>query len=356
MKYALIGCGMISPNHINAALETGLEIAALCDLVEENRQKALSLIPEEKRAGVKLYADHKTMLAEVQPELVAIALGSGLKKRLACDCLNAGVNVIVEKPIALSLEEADAMVACARENGKTLCINHQLRFCPSVRAIRAAVQDGSFGQMYHAAAQIRRNRNQAYFDAGKWRGTWKNDGGTLMNQCIHYTDLLEWILGDVEEVFAYTDRLAHPYIEAEDMGLSLVKFKSGAYAMIEGTVNTYPKNLSDSMAFFGEKGTISVSGKYLDQAERWMFSDGTASLADSLAKYDIEDVGTGHVPLYRDMIEAIETGREPVCSGEEGRRALELVLGIYESAATGKPVRFPLPGGSTMDYVGRFDA
>lgn len=355
MKYALIGCGMISANHIRAALETGLEIAALCDLVEENREKALALIPEEKRGSVTLYADYRAMLAEQKPELTAAALGSGVKRQIVCDCLEAGSNVIVEKPIALSLEDADAMIDAARKNGVKLCVNHQLRFCPSVRALRAAAADGSFGRLLHGAAQIRRNRNKAYFDAGKWRGTWKNDGGTLMNQCIHYTDLLQWIFGDVDEVFAYTDRLTHPYIEAEDMGLALIRFKSGAYAAVEGTVNVFPNNLSDSLAVFGETGTVSVSGKYLDAAERWQFADGTESLAQSLEKYAVADMGTGHTPLYRDMIDAVETGREPVCSGIEGRKALELVLGIYESAATGKPVRFPLSRGSTMDYVGRFD-
>ena len=355
MRYALIGCGMISPNHIRAAVETGLEIVALCDLVEENRAKALALIPEEKRGGVKLYADHREMLEKECPDLTAVALGSGIKRQIVCDCLDAGSHVIVEKPIALSLEDADAMMEAAERNRRKLCVNHQLRFCPSVRALHALSRDGSFGKLLHGAAQVRRNRNKAYFDAGKWRGTWKNDGGTLMNQCIHYTDLLQWIFGDAEEVFAYTDRLTHPYIEAEDMGLALVKFTSGAYAVIEGTVNVYPNNLSDSLAVFGSDGTVSVSGKYLDNAERWQFADGTASLADSLAKYSVEDMGAGHTPLYRDMIEAIEQDREPVCSAREGRRALELVLGIYESAASGRPVRFPLQRGATTDYIGRFD-
>ena len=325
MKYALIGCGMISSAHIKAALETGLEIAALCDIREENARNALAQIPEEKRAAVAVYSDFGKMLSEARPELVALALGSGVKRSIACACMEAGANVIVEKPIALSLEDADAMIAAARKNNVKFCVNHQLRFTPSVRAVKAAADSGAFGRMYHAAAQVRRNRNRAYFDAAPWRGTWKDDGGTLMNQCIHYTDLLQWVLGDVEEVFAYTDRLAHPYIEAEDMGLALVRFKSGAYAVIEGTVNVYPNNLSDSMAFFGELGTVSVSGKYLDEAQRWQFSDGSTVLAESLEKY-----------------------------GEEGRKALELVLGIYASAASGKPVRFPLPGGATTDYTGRF--
>ena len=125
--------------------------------------------------------------------------------------------------------------------------------------------------------------------------------------------------------------------------------------MRPGTVNVYPNNLSDALAVFGETGTVSVSGKYLDQVERWQFENGTDSLPGAIEKYAVADMGTGHTPLYRDMIDAIEHDREPVCSGIEGRKALELVLGIYESAASGKPVRFPLSRGSTMDYVGRFD-
>ena len=354
MKYALIGCGMISAAHIKAALETGLEIAALCDLEEANARKALETIPEDLRARTAIFTDYRKMLTEVKPELVALALGSGVKRAISCDCMDAGANVIVEKPVALSLEDADAMIAAAKRNHVKLCVNHQLRFCPSVRAIKAACDSGAFGRMYHATAQVRRNRSKAYFDAAPWRGTWKDDGGTLMNQCIHYTDLLQWILGDVEEVFAYTDRLAHPYIEAEDMGLALVRFKSGAYASIEGTVNVFPNNLSDSMAFFGEQGTVSVSGKYLDEAQRWQFADGTQKLAESLEKYAIGDMGGGHTPLYRDMINAIEQDRAPICSGAEGRKALELVLAIYSSAASGKPVRFPLEYGATTDYTGRF--
>ena len=354
MKYALIGCGMIAPAHIRAALDTGLEIAALCDVNDANARKILELIPEERRSQTAVYTDHRCMLDAVRPELVALALGSGIKRTIACDCMEAGANVITEKPIALSLEDADAMIACAEKNGVKLCVNHQLRFCPSVRAIRAAAQDDAFGKMYHATAQIRRNRNRAYFEAASWRGTWKDDGGTLMNQCIHYTDLLQWIMGDVEEVFAYTDRLAHPYIEAEDMGLALVRFRSGAYASIEGTVNVFPNNLGDSMAFFGENGTVAISGKYLDEPQRWQFADGTSSMAESMMKYGIRDLGGGHTPLYRDMIDAILHHYEPVCSGREGRKALELVLAIYESAATGKPVRLPLGHGSSVDYTGRF--
>lgn len=354
MRYALIGCGMISPNHVKAAMETGLEIAALCDISEENRRKALELIPEDRRGGVRLYADYRAILAETRPELVALALGSGVKKQISVDCMRAGANVIVEKPIALSLSDADEMTAAAKECGVRLCVNHQLRFGRTVRALKAEVDAGRFGKLFHGTVQIRRNRNKAYFDAGKWRGTWAQDGGTLMNQCIHYTDLLQWFMGDVEEVFAYTDRLAHPYTEAEDMGLALVKFKSGAYGMIEGTVNVYPRNLSDALALFGETGTVSLEGKTLDDVRAWNFADAPFSRDDALTAFDIPDMGGGHVPIYRDMIQAIRENREPLCSADEGRKALELVLAIYKSRKTGLPVKLPLSGFASIDMAGTF--
>lgn len=356
MTYGLIGCGMISPNHIKAALDNGLEIVALCDVVEENRQKALALIPEEQRACVRLYADHREMLDELHPQLVAIALGSGQKKRLACDCMAAGSSVIVEKPIALSLAEADEMIAAAGKYGVKLCVNHQLRFGKTVRAVWKQAREGRFGRLLYGTVQVRRNRNKAYFDAAKWRGTWAQDGGTLMNQCIHYTDLLQWFMGSpVTEVFAYTDNCLHPYTEAEDMGLGLVRFANGAYGLIEGSIDTYPKNLSDGMSLFGENGCVVLDDKSLENVQAWRFAAGPQSRDEALAAYGIEDMGSGHTPLYADMKAALEQGREPLCSGAEGRRALELVLAFYKSAAEGKPVQLPLTGCATTDFIGRFD-
>lgn len=357
VKYALIGCGMISPNHIKAALESGLEITALCDLVEENRQKALELIPQEKRTDVALYADYRQMLAERRPQLVAIALGSGLKKRISVDCMRAGANVIVEKPIALSLADADEMIAEAKKAGVLLCVNHQLRFGDTVRALKAEVEAGYFGELLHGTVQVRRNRNKAYFDAAKWRGTWEQDGGALMNQCIHYTDLLQWFMGcDVKEVMAYTDRLAHPYVETEDLGLALVKFENGAYGMIEGTINVYPKNLSDSMALFGRTGTVSLSGKTLDDVQAWNFEGGPQSRDEALERFKVSPMGGGHTPLYQNVIDAIERGAPLLCPPEDGRKALELVLAIYRSAYEHRPVKLPLEEISTTDFLEMFGA
>ena len=355
MKYALIGCGMISPNHIKAALANDLEIVALCDLVEENRSKVLELIPEDKRVGVTLYENHLEMLEKEHLDLVAIALGSGLKRKLSVDCMKAGANVIVEKPIALSLDDADFMIKTAEECDVKLIVNHQLRFGETVRALKAESESGNFGKLLHGTVQVRRNRNKAYFDAGKWRGTWANDGGTLMNQCIHYTDLLQWVMGSkVEEVFAYTDRMTHPYIEAEDLGLAVLKFKNGAYATIEGTVNTYPKNLSDSMAVFGESGTVSLRGKALNDVEAWNFAEGPQNRDEAIEFFNIEDMGTGHVPLYKYAIDVINGAPDILCPASDSKEALELILAIYMSAAEGRPVKLPLKRGSTLDYKGRF--
>lgn len=355
LRYALIGCGMIAPSHIKAALNSELDIIAVCDLLQENRTRIIELLPEERRKRVKEYTDYNEMLNSLKPELVAIALGSGLKKKVSIDCMKAGANVIVEKPIALSLSDADEMIEASKEHDVKLVVNHQLRFGRTVRAVKSAVENGYFNKVFHGTVQIRRNRNQAYFEAAKWRGTWAQDGGTLMNQCIHYTDLLQWVIGsDVSEVFAYTDRLAHPYIEAEDMGLALVKFKNGAYGMIEGTINIYPKNLNDSLAIFGETGTVSLEGKTLEEVKAWDFKIGPEDIESAINCFHIEDLGEGHIPLYRNTIDVIQKGSIPLCSAEDGRKALELVLAIYKSQKSGAPVKLPLDDFSTMDMYGEF--
>lgn len=245
LRYALIGCGRISPNHAAACLANAdeLEPVAVCDPVAQRR----SILKEHfQDPALRGYADYREMLLKERPQLVAIATESGKHAQIALDCLEAGCNLIVEKPIALSLEDADRIIALADQKGLKVCACHQNRFNKSVQKIRKAVEDGRFGRMLHGTAHIRWNRNKAYYDQAKWRGTWEQDGGALMNQCIHNIDLLRWMMGDgVAEVMAYTDRLAHDYIEAEDLGLALVRFTNGSYGVIEGTTNVYPKNLED---------------------------------------------------------------------------------------------------------------
>lgn len=355
MKYALIGCGRISPNHIEAAKNNGLDFVAMCDVLPEAMQEKSERFSLD---FVRRYTDYKQLLVKEKPELVAIATESGKHAKIALTCIEAGCNVIIEKPIALSLADADAIIRAAKKKGVLVCANHQNRFNKSVQYIRKALEEERFGRLSHGAAHVRWNRGASYYTQAPWRGTWAQDGGCLMNQCIHNIDLLRWMMGDdVEEVMAYTDRLVHPYLEAEDLGLAIVKFKNGSYGLIEGTTNVYPKNLEETLYIFGEKGTVKAGGVSDNIIEEWCFAD---DLDDSdMVKTTYGEnppnvYGFGHTPLYADMIDAIQTGRPPYVDGEAGKRALELVLAIYKSAAEHRPVKLPLKDCSTMDFVGRF--
>lgn len=356
MKYALIGCGRISPNHIEAAKNNHLEFVAMCDIVPEVMQEKSDKFELE---AVHKYTDYKELLEKEKPELVAITTESGKHAAIALDCIAAGCHVIIEKPIALSIADADAIIEAGKKAGVVVCANHQNRFNKSVQYIRRALETDRFGRLFHGAAHVRWNRGKGYYDQAPWRGTWAQDGGCLMNQCIHNIDLLRWMMGDeVEEVMAYTDQLEHPYLETEDLGMALVKFKNGSYGLIEGTTNVYPKNLEETLYLFGEKGTAKAAGTSDNIIEEWRFADELDD-PEEVKKLFSENppnvYGFGHTPLYADVIEAIKTGRKPLVDAEAGKRALELVLAIYKSAAEHRPVKLPLKECSTMDFVGRFD-
>lgn len=356
MRYALIGCGRISPNHIAAAKANGLEFVGICDINEEMLQDKITRF---NLGYVHKYTNYLEMLKEEKPELVAIATESGKHAEIALNCIEEGCNLIIEKPIALSLADADAIINAAKEKGVKVCANHQNRFNRSVRKIREAMENGRFGRLFYGTAHVRWCRNENYYTQAKWRGTWEQDGGALMNQCIHNIDLLRWMMGDeVEEVYGMTDRLNHPYIEAEDLGVAVIKFKNGSYGIVEGTTNVYPKNLEETLYLFGEKGTVKAGGQSVNRIEVWKFADGLEEPEDVIAEFAENPpnvYGYGHTPLYADVIDAIRSGREPYINGEAGKRALELVLAIYKSAAEGKPVKLPLDDCSTIDFKGRFD-
>ena len=356
MRYALIGCGRISPNHIVAALENKLEIIALCDVVKENIEDKIKKF--ELSSDIFQYTDYKQMLAENDFDLVTIATESGKHAQIAFDCIEAGCNVIIEKPMALSLSDADRIIEKAKEKGVKVCVSHQNRFNKSILKIRDAVDKGRFGKLFYGTAHVRWCRDYEYYNRAKWRGTWEQDGGALMNQCIHNIDLLRWMMGDeIIEVAGMTDRLNHSYIEAEDLGIAIVKFANGGYGIIEGTTDVYPKNLEETLYLFGEKGTVKAGGQSVNVIEEWRFSDMLDDPKEVKAEFHENPpnvYGYGHRPMYADVIDAIKNNREPAVNGEAGRRALELVLAIYKSAATGEIVKFPLSNCSTMDFDGRF--
>lgn len=357
MKYALIGCGRISANHVVAANNNSLDIVGVCDIDDsciEDKVKKFSFL-----SSVNRYNDYKEMLEKEKPELVAIATESGKHAAIALDCINSGCHVIIEKPIALSLKDADAIIEAAEKNNVKVCACHQNRFNSAIKKIHEALEMDRFGKLMHGTAHIRWARDHEYYDRAKWRGTWEQDGGALMNQCIHDIDLLRWLMGDeIDEVIGMTDRLKHPYIEAEDMGLALIKFKNGSYGIVEGTVNVFPRNLEETLYIFGEKGTVKAGGEAVNLIQEWRFSDYIDEPGKIIEKYSEMPpnvYGYGHTKLYADVVDAIKNDRAPLVDAEAGRRALELVLAIYKSAAEGKSVKLPLDECSTMDFVGRFE-
>lgn len=357
MRYGLIGCGRIAPNHIEAARNCGIDIVAICDINTDR------MVQTSKRFGlsenVRHYEDYKQMLAREKMQLVAICTESGKHASIALDCIASGCHVIIEKPIALSLSDADAVIEAGHREGVVVCACHQNRFNKSIIKIREAVKEGRFGRLLHGAAHIRWNRGKQYYDQDEWRGTWEQDGGVLMNQCIHNIDLLRWMMGDdIDEVFAFTDNLNHPYLETEDLGLALIKFSNGAYGLIEGTSNVYPSNLEETLYLFGEKGTVKAGGKSVNKIDEWRFGDGKDTAEEIKARYHENPpnvYGFGHTPLYEDVVQAINEHREPYITGEDGRRALELVLAIYKSSSLGTSVKLPLKDASTLDYEGQFN-
>ena len=356
MRYALIGCGRISPNHIAAAVNNNLDIVALCDLAQDNIEYILSKLNILK--PICKYTDYKQKLEKEKPELVAIATESGKHAHIALDCIEAGCNLIIEKPIALSLEDAEAIIKKAEQKGVKVCVCYQNRFNKSIQKIREAVEEGRFGRLLYGTAHIRWNRGEDYYKQAKWRGTWEQDGGALMNQCIHNIDLLCWMMGnEMIEVVGMTGNLMHSFIEAEDLGMALVRFSNGSYGIIEGTTNIYPNNLEETLYIFGERGTVKAGGKSVNIIEEWQFADNLDDSEEVKLKYheNPENVyGFGHNPLYADMIDAIKTNREPYVTARDGKKSLELVLAIYKSAAEGKCIKLPLDSCSTIDFKGRF--
>jgi predicted dehydrogenase len=365
MKYkvALIGCGRISFKHIEAFVKNAdrMALIAVCDpVLGRGEEKVKEYQTHLAGTKVKIYADYKKLIAESQPDIVTIATESGKHKDIAIDCLNAGCHVICEKPMALSTKDADAMNKAAERAGKKLAVCFQNRFNAPVQKLRAALEAGRFGRVLHGMVQIRWNRNEAYYAEAPWRGTWTQDGGTLMNQCTHGIDLLQWMLGeDAVRVYAQTRRFLRP-IEAEDFGAAIVEFKSGAVGIIEGSADIYPTNINETFSVFGEKGSVVIGGLAVNKLETWRFADAGAlgdtedKILDPHEKDPPTVYGFGHGTLFKDFVEAIENNREPLVSGEKGKKSLEIILAIYKSQKTGKPVDLPC-NFSTIEMIGEFD-
>ena len=348
MKYALIGCGRIAVNHIKAALNNHLEIVAVCDVVPEKIDALLAKYNLAEDLSIKRYTDYRQMLSENEFVLASIATESGLHAQIAFDCIDAGVNIIIEKPMAMSMADAEEIIRRSDARGVKVAACHQNRFNVAVQETR---------RLSHGSIHVRWNRNRDYYDQAPWRGTWAQDGGCLMNQCIHGIDLLRWMMGDeVEEVYGVTRQQFHDYLEAEDVGLAVVKFKNGAVGTIEGTTNVYPKNLEETLYLFGEQGTVKIGGTSTNNIDVWRFADAEAADADKqgLREATSNVYGNGHTSLFADMMEAIEQNRKPYVDAVAGRNALEMVLAIYKSQKAGAPVKLPLQDFASTDMAGEF--
>ncbi len=357
MNYALIGCGRIAANHIKAAKNNQLNITAVCDVKPEAMETLLAKHGLERDTSIKRYTDYRRMLAENDLEIIAIATESGAHAEIALACIDQGIHVIIEKPIAMSMADADEIIRRGREKRVKVCACHQNRFNIAVQETRRALETGRFGELSHGSIHVRWNRNRDYYTQAPWRGTWAQDGGCLMNQCIHGIDLLRWMMGDkVEEVYGATRRQFHDYLECEDVGMAVVKFRNGAIGTIEGTANVYPKNLEETLYLFGRSGTVKIGGTSTNNIDVWDFAD--EAEADR-AKRGLQEVtsnvyGNGHTSLYADMIGAVREDRDPYVDAVAGRNALEMVLAVYQSSATGKPVKLPLKQCAALDFINQF--
>lgn len=358
MKYALIGCGRIAVNHIKAALNNKFDIVAVCDVLPKKMELLLEKCELQNDPSIARYIDYKEMLNKhPEVDLIAIATESGEHAKIALDCIDAKKNVVIEKPIAMSMSDANEIVNRAKEKGVKVSACHQNRFNVAVQKTRAALEAGRFGEMSHGSIHVRWNRDRNYYEQASWRGTWAQDGGCLMNQCIHGIDLLRWMMGEPVEVFAQTRQRFHNYLEAEDVGMACVKFADGSLATIEGTTNVYPKNLEECLYLFGEKGTVKIGGTSTNDIDVWDFSDETEDDQQNkgLKEQTSNVYGNGHTALYSDMEQAILNDRDPYVDAVAGRNALEMVLAIYKSQKTGLPVKLPLEDFASVEMSGEFE-
>lgn len=358
MKYALIGCGRIAVNHIKAALNNELEVVAVCDIIPKKMEELLAKQDLESDNSILRYTDYKQMLEE-HPEinLISIATESGIHAEIALYCIERKLNVIIEKPMAMSIGDADKIIEAAEKNHVKVSACHQNRFNVAIQKMRAALEAGRFGKLSHGSIHVRWNRNREYYDQASWRGTWEQDGGALMNQCIHGIDLLRWMMGnEIIKVYAETRQQFHHYLEAEDLGMAVVTFKNGTIATIEGSTNVYPKNLEETLYLFGENGTVKIGGTSTNNIDIWDFADETDADTENkgLKEATSNVYGNGHTSLFADVIDAIKKDRKPYVDAYAGKNALELVLAIYKSAAEGKAVNLPLKNCASIDFIGRF--
>jgi UDP-N-acetyl-2-amino-2-deoxyglucuronate dehydrogenase len=337
-RIALIGCGRIARNHFDAIAKIDeLTLVGVADAIEARARAA------GDEQGVPHFASLEELLDGTECDAVAICTPSGLHPAHGIAVARAGHHVISEKPMAISLEGADRLIEACDVADVHLFVVKQNRLNPPIQLLKRAIDKGRFGRIFTANVTVRWTRPQEYYDSAPWRGTWEFDGGAIMNQASHYVDLLQWLVGPVESVVAKTATLARR-IETEDTGAAVMKFRSGALGVLEVTMLTYPRNMEGSITLLGERGTVKVGGTAVNRVEHWQFAeyDDDDKLVDLAATNPATVYGFGHEGYYRNVLAVLRGGAVPDTDGRQGRKSLELILGIYESAKSGREVPIPL--------------
>ncbi len=341
IKVGLVGCGRIAQRHsglLGKGLVSGASLVAVCDV---NREKAEAM---GKSQGVPWYTDFNQMMTSEHIDVVSVLTPSGLHAEHVIALAKYGKHIIVEKPMALTLDSADDMIKACDANACRLFVIKQNRFNIPVLKLKEALVSGRFGKIVLGTVRVRWCRPQEYYDMDKWRGTWSLDGGVLSNQASHHIDLLEWMLGDVESVFAKS-ATALVNIEVEDTAVVILKFISGALGIIEATTATRPKDLEGSISILGEKGSVEIGGFAVNEMKTWNFTESLTEDEEVKKKFSVNppDVyGFGHKAYYEHVVDCINNNRHQLVDGLEGRKSLELISAIYESIETGRevPLRF----------------
>ncbi len=338
LNFALVGCGRIAKRHaelLGLNQIQGARLAAVCDLTLSKAEQV------GKRFNVPTFVDMHAMMREVNIDAVVVLTESGNHAKHVVELASYGKHVVVEKPMALTLDDADAMIEACDRAAIRLFVVKQNRFNVPVVKAREALEGGRFGKLIMGTVRVRWCRYQSYYDQDPWRGTWALDGGVLTNQASHHVDLLEWMMGDVESVYAKSaTALAH--IEAEDTAVVVLKFLNGALGIIEATTAARPTDLEGSLSVLGEGGTVEIGGFAVNEMKVWRFTEQRESDADVLKNYSVNPpnvYGFGHQAYYEHVVECIREGKRQMVDGLEGRKSLQLINAIYESIETGQEVK-----------------
>jgi UDP-N-acetyl-2-amino-2-deoxyglucuronate dehydrogenase len=340
IRIAVVGCGRISKNHFGSIEQHAkdFELAAVCD----NDLSALQAHTSQYK--IPGYTHIAQMLQKEQLDMVALCTPSGLHPQQAILAAEHKVHVLTEKPMGTRYADGLAMVKACDQAGVRLFVMKQNRRNVTLQLLKQAVDQGRFGRIYNVALNVFWTRPQEYYDQGNgWRGTWEFDGGAFMNQASHYIDLLDWVVGPVESVMAYTATQARD-IEAEDSGVAVIKWRSGAMGTLNVSMLTYPKNLEGSITILGEKGTVRIGGVAVNEIQEWQFDDARPEdAAVKAANYATTSVyGFGHPLYYKNVADVMHGQAEPETDGRSGLKSLELLVAMYRSAKEGVKVSLPL--------------